>query len=142
MRTREVKADFKLAFVGVLVEFSCTHAITTYVLCYKRIKWAWNFQNVCWQSGLSYSHSWLISFLKNKIIYRISSYKTLPQIIPAFLKMPAPGILLCRWNLVIFNNTRSWRPYEKIVPAGLIWGNTVICSRCSWVCERDRRPLK
>ena len=29
------------------------------------------------------------------------------------------------WNLVISNNTRSWRPYEKIIPAGLIWGNTV-----------------
>ena len=58
-------------------------------------------------------------------IYRISSYKTLTRIIPAFLIMLAPGILLCRWNLVISNNTCSWRPLEKIIPAGLIWGNTV-----------------
>ena len=50
LRTREVKADFKLAFVGVLVEFSCTHAIATYVLC------AWNFQNVSWQSALYCTH--------------------------------------------------------------------------------------
>ena len=61
--------------------------------------------------------------IKNE--YRISSYKTLPWIIPAFLIMPAPGTLLCRWNLVISNNTRSWRPHEKIIAAGLIWGNTV-----------------
>ena len=31
------KADFKLAVVGVLVEFSCTHAITTYVLCIREL---------------------------------------------------------------------------------------------------------
>ena len=39
--------------------------------------------------------------------------------------MPAVGTLLCRWNLVISNNTRTWRPNEKLIPAGLIWGNTV-----------------
>ena len=39
--------------------------------------------------------------------YRISSYKALPRIIPAFLIMSAPGTFLCRWNLVISNNTRS-----------------------------------
>ena len=57
--------------------------------------------------------------------YRISSYKALPRIIPSFLIMPAPGTLLCMWNLVISNNTRSWRHYEKIIFAGFIWGNTV-----------------
>ena len=61
--------------------------------------------------------------------YRISSYKTLPQIIPAFLIMATPGLLLCTWILVISNNTCSWRPYKKIIPAGLIWGNTVIVHR-------------
>ena len=45
--------------------------------------------------------------------YRISSYKALPRIIPTFLIMPAPGTLLCRGNLVISNNTRSWRPYLR-----------------------------
>ena len=43
--------------------------------------------------------------------------------------MPAPGILLSRWNLVISNDTRSWRPHEKIIPAGLIWENTVCLIR-------------
>ena len=57
--------------------------------------------------------------------YRISSYKALPRIIPAFLIMPAPGTLLCRWSLVISNNTSNWSPFKKIIPAGLIWGNTV-----------------
>ena len=57
--------------------------------------------------------------------YRISSYKALPRIIPAFLIMPALGTLLCRWNLIISNNTCSWRKHKKIIPAGLIWGNTV-----------------
>ena len=33
---------------------------------------------------------------------------------------------LCMWNLVNSNNTRCSRPYEKIIPAGLICGNTVI----------------
>ena len=59
------------------------------------------------------------------IKYHISSYKAVPRIIPAFLIMPRAGTLLCRWNLVIYNNTRSWRPSKKIIPAGLIWGNTV-----------------
>ena len=58
-------------------------------------------------------------------IYRISSYKALPRIIPATLIMPAVGTLLCRWNLGISNKTRTWRPNEKLIPAGLIWGNTV-----------------
>ena len=52
-------------------------------------------------------------------------YKALPQIIPAFIIMSAPGIHLCKWNLVISDNTGSWRPYEKIIPAGPMWGNTV-----------------
>ena len=55
----------------------------------------------------------------------ISSYKAVPQIIPTFLIMPIPGTLLCRWNLVISYNTRNWRPYQKIIPVGLIWGSTV-----------------
>ena len=61
-----------------------------------------------------------------ELIYRISSYKALPRIIPATLIMPAAGKLLCRWNLVISNNTRIWRPNEKLIPAVLIWGNTVV----------------
>ena len=28
------------------------------------------------------------------------------------------------------NNTRSWRPCKKIIPAGLIWGNTVVWYEC------------
>ena len=30
--------------------------------------------------------------------------------------MPAPGTLFCMWNLVISNNSRSWRPYKKKYP--------------------------
>ena len=45
--------------------------------------------------------------------------------------MPAPGTLLCRWNLVISNNTRSLRHYKKIIPACLIWGNTVFWDTCT-----------
>ena len=52
--------------------------------------------------------------------YLISLYGSLPRIIPAFLIMPAPGTLLCRSSLVISNNTRSLRPYERIIPTGLI----------------------
>ena len=37
------------------------------------------------------------------VTYRISSYKVLPWIILAFLIMPTPDTLLCRWNLVISN---------------------------------------
>ena len=29
------------------------------------------------------------------------------------------------WNLVIYNNTLSWRLYKNIISTGLIWGNTV-----------------
>ena len=45
--------------------------------------------------------------------YGISSYKTLPRIIPAFLIIPTPGTLLRKRNLVISNNTHGWRPYKK-----------------------------
>ena len=65
------------------------------------------------------------NFTKLDLTYRISSYKALPRIIAATLIMPAVGTLLCRWNLVISNNTRTWRPNKKLIPAGLIWGNTV-----------------
>ena len=53
---------------------------------------------------------------------RNSSYKALPRIIPKFLIM---STLLCRWNIVISNNTSNWRPYGKIIPTGLKWGITV-----------------
>ena len=46
-----------------------------------------------------------------------------------FLIIPAPDTLLCRQNLVISNNTSSWRPYEKIIHAGLIWGNCISVAR-------------
>ena len=68
LRTREVKADFKLAFVGVLVEFSCTHAITTYVLC------AWNFENVSWQSALYCTITDLSQFWTTKILQQSSFF--------------------------------------------------------------------
>ena len=77
----------------------------------------WSVTSVCQLKP----YFWISQIFK----YRISSYKTLPQIIPAFLIMPTPGTLLCRWNLVISNNSRSWRPHEKIIPAGLIWVNMV-----------------
>ena len=38
--------------------------------------------------------------------YRVSSYKTLPQIIPAILIIPAFLILLCSENVVFSNKTR------------------------------------
>ena len=76
-------------------------------------------------------------FLKNNLAFteylRISSYKALPWIIPAFLIRPTPGTLLCRWNLVIFNNTHSWKHYKQITPAGLIWGYTVGVYICNTV---------
>ena len=97
MRTREVKADFKLAFVGVLVEFSCTHAIT--ILMYSAIRELSEHEIFRMYVGRVVYNT--------PIIYRISSYKTLPQIIPAFPIMPARGIHLFRLNLVISNNTRS-----------------------------------
>ena len=52
--------------------------------------------------------------------------KALPRIIPAFLIMPALGTLLCGWNLITYNNNRSWRPYKEIIYTGLIWGNTIL----------------
>ena len=63
--------------------------------------------------------------LFSNINYSISSYKTLPRKIPAFLIMPTPGTLSCRWNLVISNKSRSWGLNEKIIPIGLISGHTV-----------------
>ena len=50
--------------------------------------------------------------------YCISSYKTLPQIIPAIL------IILCCRNLVFSNKPRIWRLCKIIIPTGLIWANT------------------
>ena len=58
-------------------------------------------------------------------IYRISSYKTLPRIIPAILIIPSFLTILCSENVVYSNKTRIWRLCEIIIPAGLIWGNTV-----------------
>ena len=60
------------------------------------------------------------------IKYRISSYKTLPRIIPAILIIPAFLIILCSENVVFSNKTRIWRLYEIIIPAGLICGSTVL----------------
>ena len=63
-------------------------------------------------------------------------YKALPQITPTFLIMPAPGTILCRWNLVISavisNYTQSWRLYKKIIPTGLLWGNTLFATVTSY----------
>ena len=59
------------------------------------------------------TNSWEGYKIRCPMRYRISSYKALPRIIPAFLIIPAPDTLLCRWNLLISNNTRSWRPNEK-----------------------------
>ena len=46
------------------------------------------------RNAMHCDHFFLIS--GNFHIYRISSYKALPQIILAFLIMPAPGTLVCR----------------------------------------------
>ena len=73
-----------------------------------------------------------------KNVYRIPSYKALPQIIPAFLIMLAPGTLLCRWNLVISNNTRSWRSCKKIIPAGHEEIRYVI----PWQCKPTHRDMR
>ena len=51
--------------------------------------------------------------------YRISSYRTLSLIIPAFL------ILLFSENVVFSNKTLIWGLCEIIILAGLKWGNTV-----------------
>ena len=61
-------------------------------------------------------------------IYRISSCKALPRIIHATLIILAILITLCigNWNVVFSNKTRIWRLHETIIPAGLIWGNTVM----------------
>jgi hypothetical protein len=57
--------------------------------------------------------------------YRISSYQTLPQIIPASLIIPSILITLCRRNVVFSNKIRIWRLHKIIISANLIWGNTV-----------------
>ena len=58
-------------------------------------------------------------------------YKALPQITPTFLIMPAPGTILCRWNLVISavisNYTQSWRLYKKNNTHGSFMRKYVIC---------------
>ena len=54
-----------------------------------------------------------------KSSYRISSYKTLPQIIPAFLT------ILCSEYVVFSIKTRIRRLCEIIILMCLIWGNTV-----------------
>ena len=61
-----------------------------------------------------------IGVLTMRVHYRISSYKAFPPIILAFIIMPAPDTLLCRWNLVISNNNAVEDPYEKIISLGLI----------------------
>ena len=48
--------------------------------------------------------------IQQKNINRNSSYKALP---PLFLIMPKPGTLLCRWNLIISNNTHIWKTTKK-----------------------------
>ena len=63
----------------------------------------------------------VVIWLKNFLKYRISSYKTLPWIISAFL------MLLCSENVVFSYKTGNRRLCEIIIPAGLIWGFTV-CS--------------
>ena len=72
---------------------------------------------------------WPCNILQHTVLvhynYRISSYKTLPRIIPATLIIPAILITLCRGNVVFSNKTRIWRLHEIIIPAGLIWGDTV-----------------
>ena len=68
------------------------------------------------------------SFYEFKKEYRISSYKALPRIIPATLIIPAILTILCSGNVVFSNKTRIWRLCKIIIPAGLIWGNTVIIS--------------
>ena len=61
------------------------------------------------------------------VTYRISSYKALPRMIPATLIIPAILTILCSGNVVFSNKTRIWRLCKIIIPAGLIWGNTVVC---------------
>ena len=60
--------------------------------------------------------------------YRISSYKALSRIILATLIIPAIRILtiLCSRNVVFSNKTCIWRLCKIIIPAVLIWGNTVV----------------
>ena len=67
----------------------------------------------------------LIIRRKVNFAYRISSYKALPRIIPATLIIPSILTILCSKNVVFSNKTRIWRLCKIIIPAGLIWGNTV-----------------
>ena len=57
---------------------------------------------------------------------KVNKYSTFHsgRIIPTFLIMPLPDTLLCRWSLVISNNTHSWR-YPKY-PKGDQKGNYTV----------------
>ena len=79
-------------------------------------------------------HIGWLGFKRLNISYHISSYKALPWIIPATLIIPAILTILCSRNVVFSNKTRIWRLCKIIIPAGLIWGNTVcIVSPCHLV---------
>ena len=76
---------------------------------------------------------WTTNFKKGE--YRISSYKALPRIIPAFLIMPAPGILLFRWKWVISNNTRTLKTLQKNITRGSYmrkYGNSNVIPQNVW----------
>ena len=78
----------------------------------------------------------------SKLIYHISSYKALPRIIPAILIIPAFLIILFSENVVFSNKPRIWRLHKIMIPAGLIWGNTVYSQTVFWlICFEDLKNM-
>ena len=71
-------------------------------------------------------------WLRYRLVYRISSCKALPRKIPAILEILAFLIILWSENIVFSNKTRIWRLCEIIIPASLIWGNTVVQKVYEW----------